>query len=269
MIDYTKWDKFLAEVTDSENERFDFNEQSKILKNEENSYFSIFQNVGDITKEQKKKLEFLRIELEKGGKWKEYNGKDTKEEFFQKRMEFMAISSKICIKLLEDCLTFGIHKRTLTQILLDDPSIRFYYLLVPCCFYHLYFKYKISASIIGPKNGLTIPHVCAFWGYDNFLQLLFNDKININLQDKEGFTVLHYLVERCKRFWDNSEINSLTNILNILEKLNLNYQIQDHRGTTALELINIYLSKGSFCEDGTAEAPPNIMKFRRWLISRV
>jgi len=180
----------------------------------------------------------------------------------------MINSSKKCTRLLENCLCVGISGSVMTQILLDDPGVRFYYLLAPYCLRHLYYKYKVCNSISGPKSGLTTAHVCAFWGYDNFLQELLIERINFNVQDKEGFTILHYLVERCKRFWDDRELRSLIKTIKIIERLNLNYQIQDHRETTPFELINIYLSKGSFSEDEVSEAPDNIMKFRRWLFSQ-
>merc|ERR1712070_711842 len=109
----------------------------------------------------------------------------------------MINSSKKCIKSLENCLTIGINKSIITEIILDNPGIRFYHLLVPYCLRHLHYKYGVCASISGPKSGLTTAHVCAFWGYDDFLREQFKERINFNTQDEEGFTILHYLVERC------------------------------------------------------------------------
>lgn len=267
MNNYSKWEKLLAEVTESEDENLDLKKHLEILKNENKEYF--FSNyIKNITNKQKESILTLEMELEKGGNWKDYNTSIGKEDFFEKRMNFMINSSRKCIKLLEKCLNVGIDGTVMAQILLDDPGVRFYYLLVPFCLRHLHCKYNLCASIFGPENRLTIAHVSAFWGYDNFLLELFIEKNNFNIQDKEGFTILHYLVERCKRFWDDRETRSLTRVIKVLEQLNLSYQIEDHRESTPLELINIYLSKGSFNEDGVSEAPEDIMKFRKWLLNR-
>merc|ERR1712034_1095 len=178
----------------------------------------------------------------------------------------MGKSKSTCKRLIQDILNEGVTPTDLCCLILDHDSIRFWCLLAPYCFSELYDIPKMDLSVKGKKSGLTLSHVCAFWGDDKLLDVLISvDQCDPNIQDVEGFTILHYLVERCVRFWDDNMSKTLISTLHMLKQNGVQFHLTDHRNFTAAEVFDAYLSKGSFSWDGCAEAGADVMEFRKLL----
>jgi len=263
MTDYNKWDKFAAEITDSEDENLDMQQMSEQITQSADAY-DPFKGY-TLSEDAKKGVNNLFEELNKGSEFQTPTSETELKEFFKKRDKFETESFVKLKNLIDECVkNLKIAANDLTQLLLDHEALRFYDILAPKCFEYLYETYSIDITMSGPSTGMCVQHVCAFWGHDQLLTILVAvDFLDPNIQDNDNFTVLHYLVERCRRFWDPKATSTLYSTLHMLCEHGLDLKVKDHRGVTGLELLNMYLSKGAFSWDGTAEMPEEIGTFRK------
>merc|ERR1719192_932885 len=110
-------------------------------------------------------------------------------------------------------------------------------------------------------------HMAIFWASDLFLRVLIEiDDIDVNIQDRDGFTLAHYFVERCGRFWDPDCLQHMISTPTMLISHGLDLSLTDHRGLTALEVLNMYISKGHFNLDGSSDAPDDVFTLRKTLV---
>jgi len=276
MTDYNKWDKFCAEIS-SDEENVDFTNFAEQVKTE--PAYDAFKSF-NLTTKQRKLVEALYEELLRGTEFCEpapdselfvnpYDSGDLSDKIKAaeaKKTEFIDDSVPNLQQKIDDCVNADISPDVICQLVLDHDSVRFYDILAPQCFQYLYDKYQVAASIKGPQSELNMAHMAAFWAADMFLHVLVSiDDIDVNAQDKDGFTVAHYLVERCGRFWDPDVFEHVISTPNMLVSHGLNLSLTDHRGLTALEVLNMYISKGQYNLDGSSDAPEDIFTLRNTL----
>ena len=81
---------------------------------------------------------------------------------------------------------------------------------------------------IQEKHGFTPLHWCAFKGYENLCRLLLEHNADVNIQDKDGSTPLHLSARRNR---------DCSKIIDLLVKYGVqNINIHDAEGLTPLQL---------------------------------
>lgn len=74
--------------------------------------------------------------------------------------------------------------------------------------------------------------------YEILLKIIESNIYNYNIQDKEGYTILHYL---CEKYYNETEYIIDNIILKIIRSDKYDYNIQDNEGNTILHLLCINL----------------------------